>query len=386
MNVWTETRFDESEPKSDGRHLDRRRAKLEGEAADQRIDRPAEGWPVEQEEERALLTRPLDSPTYYDLAPVKAPPWKWYIPAYLYVGGVTGAVSALGACTQWRSSLAPLTGRARTASAAGYIASAALLISDLGRPERFLYMLRVFRPTSPMNMGSWLLTAGGAVSTATWLLGQGDRKGLRAIARGSGTLAGASGIALSVYTAVLLANTAVPLWSRARRALPWLFAASSAASAASLLSLVARDGEPGAEVIRRFGMVGKAGELLAGKAVEDEAAHPRVRAALHDGRGGQLWRASKVLTGASLLLDFVPRTSRRTRLLSGLLGTVGAVVGRFAIAEAGKATASDPRATFEPQRQSPPRADHGRDGHERIVDEGSGDRRRPALGGDRVRR
>lgn len=350
MNVWTERDFDEQVHgrRSDGRHIDRARAKLTGEAADQRVDRPVEGSPLIQDVERGRLSEPRDSPTYYELAPVKAPPWKWYVPAYFYVGGVTGATAVLAACAQWRPSLAPLTARARTVAVAGYLASAALLVADLGRPSRFIYMLRVFRPTSPMNLGSWLLSVGGAASGAAWLFGRGAprRSGL-----GAGAVAGIGGAALSVYTAVLLANTAVPLWSRARTTMPWLFAASAAASSASFLSLVLPEGS---SPLRRLGILGKAGELVAARAVEREAHHPRLRQALHGGRGGRLWRSAKLFTGLSLVFDLAPRPTRPTRFLSALFGTAGAILGRFAITEAGKATASDPRATFESQRDAPP--------------------------------
>ena len=47
--------------------------------------------------------------------------------------------------------------RCRRLSLVSIIVGTAALIADLGRPSRFFNMLRVFRPTSPMSMGSWLL-------------------------------------------------------------------------------------------------------------------------------------------------------------------------------------------------------------------------------------
>ena len=103
-------------------------------------------------------------------------------------------------------------------------------------PERFLNMLRVFKPTSPMSVGSWLLAATGAaqtVATATELSGRLPRLGA-----GAQVCAGLSGPALATYTAALLSDTAVPVWHEARRELPALFAASSCASAGAAAALI----------------------------------------------------------------------------------------------------------------------------------------------------
>src|SRR5262249_28346248 len=119
---------------------------------------------------------------------------------------------------------------------AAEVASPALLISDLGRPERFLNMLRVFKVTSPMSVGSWILAASGGASTtaaACELLGIAPRFTPTASAASAG-----AGAPLAVYTATLISNTAVPVWHEARRELPFLFAAESAGSAGAAASLV----------------------------------------------------------------------------------------------------------------------------------------------------
>src|SRR5205823_10512953 len=104
-----------------------------------------------------------------------------------------------------------------------------LLTSDLGKPTRFLNMLRVFKVTSPMSVGSWLLTFAGIViapATSHSLVGW-----PRGLGRVSQALAGFLGLPVATYTAVLVSNTAVPVWSEARWELPLGFAASAAASA-----------------------------------------------------------------------------------------------------------------------------------------------------------
>ena len=81
-------------------------------------------------------------------------------------GGAAGSSAVLGA-------LADLTGRpaltraARLVAGGGAIASVVFLIHDLGRPERFLHMLRVFKPTSPLSVGSYILSPFSAATGAT---------------------------------------------------------------------------------------------------------------------------------------------------------------------------------------------------------------------------
>src|SRR5438067_8422987 len=123
-----------------------------------------------------------DPRSYYGRPVLKEPVWTWEIPAYFFTGGIGGASSVL-------SLAAKLFGNeklSRTALYIGAVADAispALLISDLGRPERFHHMLRVFKVTSPMNVGSWiLLVNGGASNTAAVLEALGVLKPIKLLA------------------------------------------------------------------------------------------------------------------------------------------------------------------------------------------------------------
>src|SRR5699024_1023847 len=88
------------------------------------------------------------------------------IPAYLFTGGLAAGSGILG-------SGAALTGRellrrrSRIVAVVGTAASGGLLIADLGRPERFLNMMRTVKLTSPMSVGTWILSAYGAASGLT---------------------------------------------------------------------------------------------------------------------------------------------------------------------------------------------------------------------------
>lgn len=174
------------------------------------------------------------------------------------------------------------------------------------------------------------------------------------MANAAGLLSGITGLPLVGYTAVLLSNTAVPVWQEGRRALPPLFVASAVSSAASLLALMSLAPEEQV-VVRRFGALGNLAELGAAAAFESQASRvERVGRPLREGLSGSLWRWAKAMTATSLCMSLLPAGGRRLRLLSGLLGTAGGILLRFAVVSAGKASTRDPRATFHMQRADRP--------------------------------
>ena len=118
-----------------------------------------------------------------------------------------------------------LARRAWPMALAGIAVSPPLLISDLGVPARFLNMLRVFKVTSPMSVGSWMLSASGCDAVAAAHAGRALVPSPPAVARAT---AARARHAAATYTAALIANTAVPVWHEARRELPFVFAASGA--------------------------------------------------------------------------------------------------------------------------------------------------------------
>ena len=291
-------------------------------------------------------------PTYYDRPVLKEPVWISAVPAYFWVGGAAGAAATLGAVAQvaGRDGLDGLVRRARWVAAAGCAAGSGLLVVDLGRPSRFANMLRVFRPSSPMSVGSWVL-AGITPLAAASAVGGGLGGVAGAAAGAAGLGAGLLGVPLAGYTAVLLTNSAVPVWQATRRSLPALFVSSGVSTAAGLLGMLDLD-EREERVVRRFGAAGRVADLVAAKAVEHEADRvPEVGLALHEGVPGALWKASEALTAASLALSLLPGNRSRTwRVVEGALGAAGSLAMRFAVFHAGKASARAPRATFHQQR------------------------------------
>ena len=333
---------------TDGREVDPSRGLLRGEGAAQKVrtPEPHPGHLAPTEIETGATT-----PTYHGLPVLQEPVWIWAVPTYFFVGGAAGAASVLGAASLVAGgpTLERLEKRCRRLGLGGDLVSSVLLIVDLGRPDRFLNMLRVFRPTSPMSVGAWILAFSGAANTVGFLLG--SRRGLPGTVGRLGVAAGGGlGALLASYTGVLLANTAVPLWQATRRELPILFVGSGMASAGALLELFPDSGAS-RKVTHWYGSIGKAVALAAMVAMERVAPRaPRVTEPLRRGPTGMLWRGGLVLTAAGLVLSGLGNKSRARERLASVVTLAGALLTRFGIFEAGKRSARDPRATFEGQR------------------------------------
>ncbi|HKV06822.1 MAG TPA: NrfD/PsrC family molybdoenzyme membrane anchor subunit, partial [Thermoanaerobaculia bacterium] len=259
---------------SDGRHVDAKLGLLLGEGSQQRVETTGEAYPTQTWVWRDLPSSSWsgEEPTYYDRPVLKEPVWIWSIPLYFWVGGTAGAAAVLGAAAQALDGgrMRGLVRRCRWVAALGGAASTGLLIHDLGRPERFLNMLRVVRVTSPMSLGSWVLAGAASVTMGSALLE--SRTGfLRRLGDAAGYTAGVLGMPLSGYTAVLLGSTAIPLWHSTRRTLPHLFIGSSVSGLASLFGLLPALPPEEEKVVERFGIAGKVVDLAAMAVMEREA-------------------------------------------------------------------------------------------------------------------
>ena len=339
--------------KDDSRNIDQQLGALSGEAAGQTplaakhtVALHSQAYPYVPSHQSTT------SPTYYDQPMLKQPVWIWSIPAYFYVGGVAGVSAALGAAAQLFAPVPmhSLILRSRWIATAGGAASAGLLIHDLGRPSRFLNMLRVFRVSSPMSMGSWILSAFSTCAGGAAVLPLGPRF-FRPLAYPLGLLGGVLGLGLSGYTGVLLSQTAVPVWQQSYRTMPVMFLASGAAAAAAFFDFFPLNNAE-TKAVEIFGLMGKIIELLAAQVLEAEASRvARVGRPLKSGFSGFLWQSAKLLTVAGIILSVTPGKSRRKRIASGLIGSAASLCLRFGIFHAGKASARDPRASFESQHQ-----------------------------------
>ena len=283
--------------------------------------------------------------SYYGRPIIKEPTWTWEIPTYFFTGGLAGASSVL-------SSAARVTGNDALARRALYVGAVAdlvspvLLISDLGRPERFHHMLRVVKVTSPMNLGSWvLLVNGGATTTAAMLQLLGKWKPLRIAASIVAALAGPP---LATYTGVLVADTAVPVWHEARHELPWIFGASAAASAGAAASMFVHPRDAGPA--RRIAVAGVLAEGALMQAMELRLG--TVGEVYHQGEAGKLsWAAKGLSVAGAALLATRGRKSRASAVLGGALVCAGELCLRWSVFKAGFQSARDPKYVVESQRQ-----------------------------------
>lgn len=287
--------------------------------------------------------------SYYGRPVLNPPTWAPLdIAGYLFLGGLAGSSSALAAVAAFR-------GRRRLATplelgAAGAIGlSLVALVHDLGRPARFVNMLRVLKPTSPMSVGSWLLSlyAPAAFGTAAAAVLGGRLRLLRRLGPVARAGAAVTGPAVAAYTAVLIADTAVPAWHEGHAELPFVFVGSAASAGGGLGLLTAPVAEAGPA--RRVGVAGGAVELAASRLMRRRMGLPAE--AFEQGRAGALMKASEALTVAGVAGAVAGRRSRVVSALSGACLLAGSACQRFGIFHAGVQSAEDPRYTVEPQRE-----------------------------------
>jgi hypothetical protein len=283
--------------------------------------------------------------SYYGRPILKEPVWQPEIPWYLFTGGLGGASSVL-------SLVARASGNELLAQRSIQIASAAdavsplLLISDLGRPERFLNMLRVFKVTSPMSVGSWILAYSSTASSISAFLNTIGR--LPRVAELARIASAGSGAPLAVYTGTLLADTAIPVWHEARHELPFLFGASAVASAGAASTIVVPPGEAGPA--RRMAIGGAIVENVLMKAMEKRLGmlgEPYQQE--ESGRCGKLAKACSL--GGAALLAAAGKRSRLASVAGGALLLAGEASLRWSVFRAGFQSARDPKYTVLPQRE-----------------------------------
>jgi hypothetical protein len=284
---------------------------------------------------------------YYGIPLLKEPQWTREVPLYFFVGGAAGASAVIGAIAGYTGADPKLVRDARWIATAGSIISPALLVADLGRPERFLAMLRVFKPRSPMSVGVWTLlgfsTAAAAAAFAGFLS---DRYGpslpLRVLENAGQAASLAFGLPFSNYTGVLIGATAIPVWNENVRDLPIHFAASGLGAAVGMLELM---GHSKNRALQALGLGAALFECWEGWRIESRRL-PDLDPLKH-GASGWAVRAGGVLSGPvpSLLrvlsLFGSRRNSRKLRQWAAMSAIAGSLITRYAWVQAGHASARD---------------------------------------------
>lgn len=291
---------------------------------------------------------PIASPAngYYQQPLLKKPQWTPLIPLYFFVGGASGSLGVIGSLADLLGADAELARKARHMASAGSAISSVLLIADLGRPSRFLNMLRVFKPQSAMSVGSWALSgfsASAAASTLADILDtQTDGRLITGFLRGVGrTGCVVFGMPFHNYTGVLIGSTVVPAWNNCSRSLPREFGMSGLQSAVGLLEL---SGETDSAALNAIGMVAAAFETWEG--LELLRTQDRTLKPTKEGPSGALIQAAGILSGpvpiALRLASLFTRKKRsRLRRAAAISGIVGSLLLRYGWVAAGSVSTRD---------------------------------------------
>jgi hypothetical protein len=299
---------------------------------------------------RSPLPKPAAKAGYHGNPLLKPPTWTWEVPLYLFAGGVAGT-SALIALVAHVSGNAGLLRAALWIAFAGALVSPPLLIADLGRPARFLNMLRVFKLRSVMSVGAWTLTVfslsiGLAVVCHELILAGYGNGFFLLLEWAAEVVAAFSGLILASYTSVLLSVTAIPVWSENRRLVPAVFLSGGVGSAAALLELL-NFLIPATQFI---GIVASTVETAVAILIELRGRY--VDKPLREGPVGWLTRSGGILAGpVSLLLRVFGPHNPAVREVAALCFIAGALISRYAWVAAGRVSSRDPQALFQIQRR-----------------------------------
>ena len=296
--------------------------------------------------------------SYYGQSIVKPVPWDHKISAYLFVGGIAGTSGIVQAGAAATGN-AVLQRNARLTAMTTVGLSGIALVADLGRPERFLNMMRTVKLTSPMSVGTWILSAYAGfagVTTASEVLRLLPERGpVRALARVTGALDRPStvgqaifGAPLAAYTAVLLADTAHPVWHESRRQLPFVFVGSAALASGGVQMILTPTALAGP--VRRLALLGVGTELVAMHRLEQHLEDLHIDEPITAGRGAAKLRLARALTIAGGAGTLLADRSRLLAIASGAALATASALTRAGIVEAGIESAEDPKYTVRVQK------------------------------------
>lgn len=307
--------------------------------------------------------------SYYGIAPIRKPHWKWMIIWYFFLGGISGASYAVANFANWIGGTGSqqIVRTGRYLSFLTIIPSTLLLIADLKKPNRFLLMLRILKLRSPMSVGSWGLTFFGMFSGISaviqavqdgWLrLGPLNRLVLALPARAIGTLGGMFGFFVAGYTGVLLAATAVPLWGKNALLMGPLFLSSALSNATAaivlILSFFRSTSQQTLKRLEHLDIIAMAAELGILMAIRANTSRVIGRP-LTEGKNGMIHRWGVLTIGMTIpaLLQIKTKLTggKPSHFEAGLNATlvlIGGFLMRYVMVMGGRESADDPQATFE---------------------------------------
>ncbi len=298
--------------------------------------------------------RPSDLvPTYHERPALKPSLYGWTVALYIYVGGLAAGAQIISTVVALLGipSTDDVVFVGRAVALAGAILGGILLIVDLHTKSRFYNMLRIFRPTSPMSIGTYVLMAFGfwsllAFAAQLFL-------GWMIIALVCSVLASVFAWWMTTYTAALLAQTATPLWASTPRLLAIRFAsAAMAAGAAAMLLAAVWLPEP-APLAREFANIAALGVVVEFAAAIASYAACRTQGVSgpldHPPWGAAHWIAAVLIgqlapIGLIIAADIVRVSAPQIAAAVCILG--GDLIMRGTILLAGNESATRPRDYF----------------------------------------
>jgi formate-dependent nitrite reductase membrane component NrfD len=302
--------------------------------------------------------------TYYGLPVIKPPHWNWLVICYLFLGGIAGATYTIGTVANLFSRDREVERMARYLSWVAFIPCPLLLVLDLGRPDRFLNMLRIIKLKSPLSLGSWVLSVMGffaTVSAALQILEDiTHREWWPGLRRLIGIAAFPFSIFLSGYTGILLAATNVPLWWRAFPFLSPTFVGSAYSTSFAALSILLGFGsgerEDTAQRLARAEVICLATELTGMTTIALKTG--KIGRPLTAGKYGMIFWPVTYLGGVLIPLILQlngpvqgDSGSRARRIGTALMTLVGGFSLRALMIFAGRESASRPEDYFEMTRR-----------------------------------
>jgi formate-dependent nitrite reductase membrane component NrfD len=307
---------------------------------------------IEAIREAARRARTGELPMVVQGPVINAPVWTWEIPLYFWFGGIAAGSSFVALACDLAGDEASAA-VARKVALGALVPSPPLLIMDLGRPERFYNMLRIFKPRSPMSMGAWALTAfGGLISSAVGA----DLLGRRREAKALGAATAVVGGYLGSYTGVLLASTAVPVWGRSRLFLGPIFVSTGAATGAAATRLVLaatglKVGHPTRNALGTVETGAMAAELIL--SIVNERRLGPLASGLHEGRPGRQFKLAKWLARGGLALRFARKpVGPGIHHLASVMYLAAGLLFRYAWVGAGRESARHDEVVAEMARES----------------------------------
>lgn len=305
-------------------------------------------------------------PTYYDQPAVKPSLWGWLVSSYIFIAGVGGSAQIIATAADLVDdrALAPVIRNGRYIALGAAVLGGPLLISDLHTPQRYYNMLRIFRKTSPMSIGTYVLMCFGTLSAALAALqlasdrGHSPGPGMQVAIKLLEIPAALAGMGMSTYTGALLSATSNPLWGAAPRHITAAFGASAMASGTAALTVADQcrsasgsSKEPG-QVLDRIALVLSAVEFLLLLSLRRRFHQQGVDGALKDTGWGPAYDLGAVALGAGLpLLShtaslIAPERTPRLKLAVSLGILAGGFLLRHVLLRAGNASAERPKDYF----------------------------------------